>query len=324
MSTPFSTVTAGTDWQSADWINAEIIDPLNERLRALNDESIGEVAPVELGDDIQSASFWSNIQDKINTWGCYWSTPSDNKLGTGFVDHVNGPLTADSKEWRPWTISALHAAAQGGATNFRASVDGVLFQFRTMQSGDVIGPWIMRDIVACLNLLRFVSYYTPGSVYEAYKGVGTGATAADAKAAAIADYHKTGEASASGVYAAASVCPPDPPGGAYAQSDRLRSKIHVVLPELQDVAKSLTVFGKVGHYFGTTLRDIDAWGFSDDDVWIEMHDHGEESRSDFVTDYYGTADDPMLVHPGVSTTSYTYYLYNFHSLCDWHFTKQNP
>lgn len=131
MPTPF-TPAADATWQT---LLDELTLAYSERR-----QSIGQAAytPAD-GRDVQAASYWTVIQQWIET-NCI-----------SFIDHVNGPLNVAGNGFRYWTFEALlsHIGIAGDGFRRATAWDGSTepaWSYGQMQSGDIIGPWIFEDL----------------------------------------------------------------------------------------------------------------------------------------------------------------------------------
>jgi len=170
----FTAITAGVDWQSVSFVN-EFIAGLNERFplypRLGSGRSDG--TPIDLigaGDDIQLATFWSTIQSRVeDQWNriaglsrssvtsdtivpsvwCYPHDEVDRSPSTpvGFLDMCSLNDSLSDSGWR---------AATTVPTDWTNLDDGA-YEYRRMQVGDIIGPWIFVDLQNAIKAMKVKS-----------------------------------------------------------------------------------------------------------------------------------------------------------------------
>ncbi|MDD8011855.1 MAG: hypothetical protein PHX05_00055 [Acidobacteriota bacterium] len=156
----------------ADWTNGgqdlaganEIVLAYSERRQALRQSA---VAALTAGAAAQDKTLWRAIQDWLET-NC-----------VNFVDHVSGPLAADSKSFRPFTLATWRAAAGLHADGFRRKVEpGDPFSYGKIGAGDMRGNWCFEDLQKGLAALKWTPAYQKwedlGGAIMGYKAYGSG------------------------------------------------------------------------------------------------------------------------------------------------------
>ena len=139
------------DWAAVSFIN-EFDEAYSERRQA---KYLSPWSNTTAGTDVQAVSFWTTFQDWITTY-C-----------TGFVQShdADGSIRAwncyDGETAMPgWTIANLMESASGGAAgagqkHFRRATTiptdwtnwtDAAYSYGQMQAGDIIGPWIFKDL----------------------------------------------------------------------------------------------------------------------------------------------------------------------------------
>ncbi len=144
-----------------------IIAGLQERLRVINRISsypwLSEVGP---GDIAPDSDFWVKIQKCVEA------------IPTYFVDHINGPLTADGKEVLFYTraswqaASGLNVSAVPGESFTRDTDSGPAYGY--IQAGDLFTETVFDQIERGLNSLRCTRSYSSRSSSEERDGAHTG------------------------------------------------------------------------------------------------------------------------------------------------------
>jgi len=146
-----------------------------------------------VGDDVQGAGLWAYVQQYLEA------------MAPQFVNHqVSSGSLEGLTAATMWTLGAWRAAA-GLASGFRRATtmpadwtnySDPAFSYGYMQEGDIIGPWILADLQAGLNLLLWTQPLDPDGGNWGWsfgdlnfnEGHGSGSTAAAARAAAEADF----------------------------------------------------------------------------------------------------------------------------------------
>ena len=147
MSNPFTS--ADAPWQT---LLTELSTAWSERRLAIGQEAY---TPTE-GRDMQESGFW---------FGGGWRRLYDwlDDYCVLFVDHVNGPLTDNQKNFRMFTRDTWRAAA-GLPSGYQAwrraqdwapPADPVWLTPGLMREGDIIGPWIFEDLQKGFGTLRW-------------------------------------------------------------------------------------------------------------------------------------------------------------------------
>lgn len=198
-----------TDWANADWAS---LDNLNDFIAALAERGTAcgeEGAPfVTEGDDVQGTYFWGELdpfhtltalQGRVVLFHDHFIQSHDldgTPRGAGYYDGYAGSLPAWTWEnvckaagiWKDATHYGFRRVAGPDLPADWTDVNDPAYSFGYMQAGDIIGPWIMRDLQALLNLLVWTSGTTEW-LGGGYAGGATAGTIAAAKAAAEADWH---------------------------------------------------------------------------------------------------------------------------------------
>lgn len=152
MSEAFTPITQGQDWQSMDAYNQCVLAYYERRCAAAIGQEF-ETNPLEAGDDIQSITLWTEIQ---------------NWLETHCVDFVNHTATIEGETSVPmFTLATWRVAAGLDVDGFRRATEWIPdpttpdwtddpeFCFGLMQVGDIIGPWLLHDLQKGLSALKW-------------------------------------------------------------------------------------------------------------------------------------------------------------------------
>lgn len=192
----WTAVIQNMDWSAVGFIN-EFDAALSERMSAA---SGGSRANTAVGVDVQAASFWNTIQSWIvnnaDEFVQSHSTADGSALGNEYYNHK---ATIDMWTFSNLMISTSLGEAAGGEEHFRRSStepldwtdwDDLTFSYGLMQVGDIIGPWIFKDLQDAFNRLLWTVgtlAWTDTTLYEGADVGGSGTWAAT-KAAADADW----------------------------------------------------------------------------------------------------------------------------------------
>jgi len=203
------------DWQKAYVVNA-FRGALRERISAGNGTDTSQFPDVAVGDDVQARSFWAEMQDTVESLVLSGAYGRKKHLVEGHWVDYTGPeyYTGEPRDEFPvwegadgWETFCKHLGltdAAGAAWGFRRAVtwpsdwrdpEDPAFTFGKMQTGDIIGPWILADLYMMLNELLW-TVHTPEFYYadeedgeaSAAWGYGDGISYAEAINAAYADW----------------------------------------------------------------------------------------------------------------------------------------
>ena len=145
---------SGFRYLSVDVIN-EIIISLNERLSPSNTEDlIDEVVP---GDVIQSYQFWNKLQDGVialvhsGRWVSY-----ENESTSESVPVLIYTEATESTFWENCGLPYGFRRATGvdQSVNNWTNYNDDCFAYGKMQSGDIIGPWVLVDLQKAISELK--------------------------------------------------------------------------------------------------------------------------------------------------------------------------
>ena len=192
----WTTITNNIAWQAAAFLN-EYVDAVSER-----DDVVGApgVIPttVSVGGDIQSAiGIIKQLQVYVTNSGDLWLDPS--------VSDYNDDAAMPTE----MTLSELYIAAEIDDGFRRATTipsdweqyDDVAFSYGTIQTGDIIGPWIFADLQAALNVLTRTNAvnadYAVTGVYSGDSGGSVHASYAAAITAATTDWQAQADSTTS-------------------------------------------------------------------------------------------------------------------------------
>lgn len=139
------------DWSAVGFIN-EFIDAISERNSVLPHP--GPYPPplpaIEIGDDVQAASFWAGLQGKVE------------QLAVQYVDDTDSGADWDAQSSIPLhTLATFRASAGINPNGFRRAPgawDGIglpAFEFGLMEEGDIIDNWIFEDLQKAIDALKF-------------------------------------------------------------------------------------------------------------------------------------------------------------------------
>lgn len=166
MSTPWTTITAGLDWQDKDFIN-ELLLGYHERRRACYILNGSLDYPVDAGFDIQLVNFWAGIQSGLE--GCIGDPGIYAKPWDYFyIDDTLYPYTGRSElpalakaDWftrADMTYSGGWRRAKNwdpSTNDWTDPADPMYFAHGIIQAGDIIGPWIFEDLQNAMTELKY-------------------------------------------------------------------------------------------------------------------------------------------------------------------------
>jgi hypothetical protein len=188
----FTPITDGTDIQAVSLLN-QLIDAFNERLTVTTyrPSPTGDwannapMSSVSAGEDLQDKAFWnlfhSRIEDQISkpTYRIVASSDSDYTGAHSMRWLVPGDVSlgvADPSGYHGWTRFTTLTAFRGWrrATTWDPSVDTWSDPdddmwntderpengYGAVASGDIIGPWLIKDIQVALSEM-YVRYFLP-------------------------------------------------------------------------------------------------------------------------------------------------------------------
>lgn len=228
----WSSLTTPFDWQDVDFVN-EFVSAQRERQDALGaTNSALKVA----GDDIQSASFWSGLQNWCLTESANFIATKD-AVGTAIVNYHGEPtLTL-------WPLADFKFNIASNAGGFRRYTvhpdDGGTPSYGTMQAGDYVGDWLFADLQAAFNLLVWTRRHLFGTEIDwtgntVRSGKSTlGQVWEDMKVEAEDDYDDGPEVSGGGISALTSGIQKEfsDPKLYLATMSRQKAKLEVYLPD---------------------------------------------------------------------------------------------
>ena len=169
----FTLIAHAVDWQALNFVN-EFVEAFNERV-PVNESSIA-LDEVSIGDDIQKSSLWNGMQKAIeDQWDgstpIYTSTPigGDYRLYGSmrwlYPHSVADSLDAlpDIPDWGDFCVTNTSMPDDGWrrATSWNplvddwTNLDDPMWSragngHGRMQTGDIIGPWIFKDLQTAL------------------------------------------------------------------------------------------------------------------------------------------------------------------------------
>ena len=183
----FTTITDGLDWQDKNFLE-ELFAGFNARMPrdwvlSSGYANCSEVDVPAAGDDIQAAAVWSTLQSRIedqyNNYTLYhhgggtmqirWLVPYDmEESGSGYFDDfptVRGFIGFCEETA---AMAYIDAATCGWR---RATVwpddwqdlEDEAYSYGQMQAGDIIGPWVFKDLQTALSgmVKRYYTGTTP-------------------------------------------------------------------------------------------------------------------------------------------------------------------
>lgn len=143
MSTPFSIT--WENWQTIDKIR-ELAVAYHERLVAIPEafrSTVSDIEIPEIGDDIQAASFFADMQSGID------------QMATLYINHTIDHDNKTAPYIVQFTLSTFRSEAGLHASGWRRSTNGFTFEYGVMQAGDIIGDWIFDDLRKALSTLKW-------------------------------------------------------------------------------------------------------------------------------------------------------------------------
>lgn len=160
----WTTITPGLDWSNLTFIN-ELVQGYNERRAAGYLFSV--IPDVLAGNDVQSVAFWSGIQIGIEQ--CL--SPLAPIYSYGYLDDLAAISGASSTtaliKTQLYSRASMSPDGFSRAINWDPSVndwtninDPMYFAHGPIEAGDIIGPWIFKEIQQALSVLK----WTAGSV----------------------------------------------------------------------------------------------------------------------------------------------------------------
>jgi hypothetical protein len=210
----------GNGWADADWsavatVN-QFISAVNERWLAAGLSAALVIPAVVAGDDVQRGELWRTLQERVAAL-CAYFVQSHAANGTAYADdHYEGLAASDASTFLPvwnsadaWQAAGLYVdagtygfrRATTAPTDWTSNTDPA-YSRGYVQWGDIIGPWIFRDLQAMLNLLVWTQTLQNTSPGEHKLGVAPDQLNQDwaaAKAIAEADYDACTPISGGGV-----------------------------------------------------------------------------------------------------------------------------
>lgn len=144
----FTPIVAGLDWQHVNFIN-ELRGAWSERRQSIGG---APVADVVAGHDIQSVSFWKDMQE--------WC---ENNCAS-FVNH--NETIAGQSSVPMFSVPSWRDAAGMNSQGFRRTQiwnpsnpgdweNDIAFEHGFMEEGDIIGPWIFDDLQKAFTALKW-------------------------------------------------------------------------------------------------------------------------------------------------------------------------
>jgi hypothetical protein len=318
MSAAFTAVTLTTDW-AAQAFGTELALAVYERKRAAGISSAG-ASSVSAGDDAQAASFWADLQDVLDD------------LCTSYVDHTAG---ADPYAgWEAFTLSSWRLAAGLSSSGFRrattwptdwTNMADAAYSFGQAQAGDIIGPWIFKDLQLGLSALKWTLYagswsWADGEIRYCFGGEDSDCDAA--RNSEISAWNTASWASGGATWSAeVGVYAPSPTTKQF-YAYRYRAKI--ALASIYTGLASAVEFWGLASYAVGAFADIDNLGLVDSQ-WFLMDTQAvdtEETRSSALLGDYGNPVETLpLACPFTGDVFYSYYVANVQSLLKWNFTN---
>lgn len=110
-------------------------------------------AIIEAGSDVQDISFWNSILVDIYNWAAgYFALVSEVESGIAGKDYSN--------RWGPTLYGQVSflfqdAGIQGVERRSGEDINTISGYGNFYQAGDIIGPWVFRDIAWLLSLLKY-------------------------------------------------------------------------------------------------------------------------------------------------------------------------
>jgi hypothetical protein len=168
----FTTISHGLDWQAASFVN-EFIEAFNERVANRDGDTGHLLTAVSSGSDIQLASFWRGIQNALIS---QWNSGSGYKYGDLVGSHrwmyfSDGLPSSYDYQDEPAFMSFLdfceacdempdlgfrRATSWDPAVDDWTDLNDNMFSYGTMQSPDIIGPWIFEDLQTVFKNMKLL------------------------------------------------------------------------------------------------------------------------------------------------------------------------
>ena len=121
----------------------ELVTAYDEHCRVLGQSSVSSLTG---GENSQDKTLFLEMQTWLEIY-C-----------TSFIDHINGPLTANGEEFLPFTKATWQAAAglNVGDESFRRKVDkDDSFSYGKIEKGNMRGSWCFEDLQKGFSALRW-------------------------------------------------------------------------------------------------------------------------------------------------------------------------
>ncbi len=163
----WTAVTNNMDWAATAILN-EYVSAINERAGTISN---GGLTAVVAGDDVQAVSFWEGLQNWVLDNLIYF-------VDTAFED-FDGETDITMFALTTWkTESGLTSGFRRATTlpTVWASYSDAAYSYGVCQAGDIIGPWLLADLQAALNVLIWTMEWGTGhsqGYQGAYWEVGT-------------------------------------------------------------------------------------------------------------------------------------------------------
>ena len=155
-----------SDWQHADWAAAsvlnEFVNAIKERQDAPDDFTPAKtVSLVSAGDDVQSVSFWQSLQEAVEELVAEFVDKGEAS-GGDFDNYASATIPLYSlANWRGdiGLTGAGFRRATSLPTDWTDHSDAA-YSHGLIQAGDIIGPWLLKDLQDGLNLLAWTKRET--------------------------------------------------------------------------------------------------------------------------------------------------------------------
>jgi hypothetical protein len=320
MSTVFTTISDGLDWQAKSFIE-ELVKGLSERAQAIG----GSSRSISAGDDIQAVTFWSGLQDDLETICVeYIDHTIDFSASTGFT-------AFDIDTWR--AEAGIHADGFRRATTWPTDwedLDDPAYSYGTIQAGDIIGPWLFQDLQNGLSALKWSSAYaSPGVTDSAYwYAIGEDSDTYDcetARAAQIAAWSANTWASAASNYISGGYGFSSSMGGTAKTFWAYRYRGKAIISSVYTGRPVAVDWYGVSSMPTGTFSDFDSLGLVNNEYFLIESD-GEASTSTRTSTLQGDySTNPIEVIPmncpiGANSI-YGYYISFGLALLKWNFTN---
>lgn len=179
----FTNIEHGLDWQAASFIN-EFVEAYNERMPNKYGDHEHLLENVTVGQDIQLASFWRALQEKVEA---EWKSSISRRDENGLRGQINGewvykdnipesicqnedlPNNLSDRRWNGFIKNCpdfsengwRRATSYNPATDDWTNPDGAMWEksgngYGVMQVGDIIGPWVFKDLQVAIGELRYI------------------------------------------------------------------------------------------------------------------------------------------------------------------------